>query len=352
MDVDYRKGVFRTSVRLDLAVFHKLIHRQEPSCSSGTAVPRAVSGVGMKAIAINCFVKDYSELQVSEVPSPAPRNPDEILVDITHAGLNHVDLLYARGKHQNNHSGLVAPPFILGLEFAGLVASAPVASTFRAGDRVWGSGVGGFADQIVVKESALHRLPDGWTLQEVAGLGAATAPVSYGALVHVAKLQQGETLVVHAAAGGLGVVSCQIGRTLGARVIATVGTTEKADVVRKLGVDTVIRYDELQWEKAVLEATGGKGANVVLDTVGLVGQSLRCLQYGGRIVVAGFAGLEGKMEKLAMNRVLLKGAAVLGYVRYANLHPNRPSVADSFTTRDMVKVAAGTLKTMQLSGED
>ena len=275
----------------------------------------------MKAIAIKRFVENYSDLRVSEVPSPLPEKPDEILVDITHTGLNHVDLLYARGKHQNNHSGLVAPPFILGLEFAGIVASAPTTSSFCPGDRVWGSGVGGFAERIAVKESALQRVPGNWTLEDAAGLGAATAPVSYGALVHVAKLQEGETVLIHAAAGGLGVVACQIARAVGAQVIATVGSTEKANVVSKLGVDAVIRYDEPQWEKAVLKATGGTGVDVVFDTVGLVEKSLRSLKYGGRIVVAGFAGREGNMEKLAMNRILLKGAVVLGYVRITHPQP-------------------------------
>ena len=274
----------------------------------------------MKAVAIQRFVEKYSDLEVAEVPCPSPQNLDDILVSVTHAGLNHVDLLYARGKHQNNHSGLVAPPFILGLEFAGTVDSAPITSSFRTGDRVWGSGLGAFAEKIVVKESALQQLPNAWTLEDAAGLGAATAPVSYGALVHVAKVQQGEIVLVHAAAGGLGVVACQIARVLGAQVIATVGSAEKANVVSELGVDAVIRYDEPQWENAVLEATGG--VDVVFDTVGLVEKSLRCLKYRGRIVVAGFAGLEGNMERLAMNRILLKGAAVLGYVRPTNLHPN------------------------------
>lgn len=122
-------------------------------------------------------------------------------------------------------------------------------------------------------------------------------------------------MLVHAAAGGLGVVACQIAKAMGARLIATVASVEKADVVRKLGVDAVARYDEPQWEKEVLKATGVKGVDIVFDTVGLVEKSLRCLKYGGRIVVAGFAGLEGNMEKVAMNRILLKGAAVLGYVR-------------------------------------
>ncbi len=248
-----------------------------------------------------------------DVANPIP-STEEILVDITHAGLNHVDLLYSRGKHQNNHSGLVSPPFVLGLEFAGIVRTAPDASRFKTGDRVWGSGVGGFAEQIAVKESALQKIPDGWSLEDAAGLGAATAPVSYGALIRVAKLQRGETVLIHAAGCGMGVVAVQIARAIGVKVIATVGSDEKAKVVRSLGADVVVRYDAPQWEKEVLKATNGKGVDVVMDTVGLVEKSLRCIRFGGRVVIAGFAGLGGNMEEVAMNRILLKGAIVLGYV--------------------------------------
>jgi NADPH2:quinone reductase len=123
----------------------------------------------MKAISIKRFVENYFDLQVSKVPPPPPNPRDEILVDITHAGLNHVDLLYARGKHQNTHSGLVAPPFMLGLESAGIVASSPTSSRFRAGDHVWGGGVRAFAQQIAVKESALQRVLDDWSLEDAAG---------------------------------------------------------------------------------------------------------------------------------------------------------------------------------------
>ena len=248
-----------------------------------------------------------------DIANPTP-NIKEILVDITHSGLNHVDLLYSRGKHQNNHSGLVSPPFVLGLEYAGIVRTAPNGSKFKPGDRVWGSGVGGFAEQIAIKEGALQKVPDGWCLEDAAGLGAATAPVSYGALIRVAKLQRGETVLIHAAAGGMGVVAVQIAKAVGAKVIATMGSDEKAKVVRSLGADVVIRYDAPQWEKEVLKATNGKGVDVVMDTVGLVEKSLRCVRFGGRVVIAGFAGLGGNMEQVAMNRILLKGAIVLGYV--------------------------------------
>lgn len=267
----------------------------------------------MKAVQISQFVDEYSSLRVTEIPSPIPK-PDQVLVNITHSALNHVDLLYARGKHQNNHIGLVKPPFVLGLEFAGVVASAPPSSGFHVGDLVWGAGVGGFAEQIAVPASTLQRLPAGWTLRDVAGLGAATAPVSYGALVRTAQIKAGQVVLIHAAAGGLGVVAVQIAHAVGAKVIGTVGSEEKAEAVRKLGVLGVVRYDRDGWEKEVLKLTGHVGVDSVYDTVGLVEKSIRCLKFGGNIVVAGFAGLGGKMETLAMNRVLLKGARLMGYV--------------------------------------
>ncbi|EXJ64360.1 hypothetical protein A1O7_00696 [Cladophialophora yegresii CBS 114405] len=266
----------------------------------------------MKAIHITEFVQANSELRVTEIPAPVP-DPDKVLVNITHSALNHVDLLYARGKHQNNHIGLVKPPFVLGIEFAGTVASAPRGCLFKTGDHVWGTGVGGFAEQIAVPASALFRLPTGWTLHDAAGLGAGTAPVSYGAMIRTAGVKAGQTVLVHAAAGGLGVVAVQIAHAVGARVIGTVGSEEKAEVVQKLGVLGVVRYDRDGWEKDVLKLTNGVGVDSVYDTVGLVEKSIRCLKFGGNIVIAGFAGLGGKMETLAMNRVLLKSAKLLGY---------------------------------------
>jgi NADPH2:quinone reductase len=255
--------------------------------------------------------QNITDLHVSNEASPTCRSENDVLVNITHAGLNHVDLLYCRGKHQNNRS-LVTPPFILGLEFAGIIAAAPGSSTFKPGDRVLGGGVGGFAEQIVVKENTLRKVPDGWSLEDAAGI-AATAPVSYGALVQLANVKKGETVLVHAAAGGLGVMAVQIARALGAAVIGTVGSAGKENVVKALGA-TVVRYDVDDWEQQVLDLTGGLGVDVVYDSLGLVEKSIRCLKFAGRIIIIGFAGLEGKMEKVAMNRILLKSARVFGYV--------------------------------------
>jgi len=206
----------------------------------------------------------------------------------------------------------VRPPFILGLEFAGIVISTPKNSSFIPGEAVLGSGLGAFAEQIAVEESALTRLPTGWSLRDAAGL-AATAPVSYGALVNVGKIQAGETVLIHAAAGGLGVMAVQIAQARGATVIGTIGSPSKRQILESLGVEDIVNYSVPNWESQILEATNGKGVDLTFDPVGLVEESIRCSRYGGRIVIVGFAGREGNLEKIAVNRILLKGITLLGY---------------------------------------
>lgn len=156
-------------------------------------------------------------------------------------------------------------------------------------------------------------MPDNWTFAEAAGL-AATAPVSYGALMLRAELKQGETVLIHAAAGGLGLMAVQIAKSAGARVIATAGSKRKLAVAKSFGADECIDYSSGNWWQTVLKATDGHGVAVVFDPVGLVDKSLKCLKQKGRILVVGFAGTEGKLEKIAMNRVLLRQARVIGYV--------------------------------------
>lgn len=209
---------------------------------------------------------------------------------------------------------MVTPPFILGQEYAGIVVSAPPSSLFSVGDRVFGGGQGAFASVIAAKPSALHKIPDQWSFADAAGL-AATAPVSYGALITRAELAKGEIVLIHAAAGGLGLMAIQIAKAVGARVIATAGSDEKLAVARRFGADICINYtNDAEWWKAVMRATDQVGVDVVYDSVGLVGSSLKCLKHNGRILVIGFAGTEGNIEKIAMNRVLLKQAQIIGYV--------------------------------------
>ena len=150
-------------------------------------------------------------------------------------------------------------------------------------------------------------------------------PTSYAGLVHRTALQPGETLLVHAAAGGVGIAAVQIGKLLGARVIATAGGPEKLEVARQAGADQVIDYQRAGWVEAVKEATEGRGADVIYDPVGgdIFDGSLKCIAWNGRLLSVGFAG--GRIPEVKVNRILLKNIAVVGlhWGAYAGHEPER-----------------------------
>ena len=181
---------------------------------------------------------------------------------------------------------------------------------------MFGSGLGSYAEQISAREASIRPLPPQWDFAAAAGL-AATAPVSYGALVLRGELKKGETVLIHAAAGGLGLMAVQIAKAVGAIVIATASTEEKLQVAKRYGADECVDYcNDPEWYKEVLRLTRGKGVDVVFDSVGLVDLSLKCLTHKGRILIVGFAGKEGNLERIAMNRILLKQARLIGYVSW------------------------------------
>lgn len=182
--------------------------------------------------------------------------------------------------------------------------------------------------------SSIHHLPStGWSLHDIAALGAATLPVSFGALTFIGNVKPGETVLIHAAAGGLGVYAVQIARALGAKVIGTVGSEHKAHVIEDILRDPktghvpegegVVNYKRDSWEKQVLsicKQSGKDGVDVVFDTVGLIQQSIKCTAFNGRVIVIGFAARTGtgaekvqELEKIAVNRILLKQIKLLGY---------------------------------------
>jgi NADPH:quinone reductase-like Zn-dependent oxidoreductase len=226
--------------------------------------------------------------------------------------VTHVDLLYAQGLHQNNRRH-VKPPFILGNEFAGIVTSSPQSPAFQPGTKVFGGGLGSYAESICVPESAVRRVPEQWSLAEACAVGASGA-VSYGALVSVAQIKRGESVLVLGASGGLGVMAVQIAKALGAKVIAVIGSEEKADVMRKIGADEILNYHDGEWEDRVKALTeGGEGVDVVYDGIGAVESGVRCLKYRGRLVIVGFAARDGNVENIRANRILLKSVMVHGY---------------------------------------
>lgn len=183
----------------------------------------------------------------------------------------------------------------------------------------------------MVEESEIRNVPVGWGggCHEGAATAAAaglfvTAPTSYAALVLRAKLQPREWVLVHAAAGGVGLAVVQIAKALGGFVIAAAGTAAKLEIAKKYGADKIVDYSLVGWEEEVKKLTpGGKGVDVVIDPVGMANSSLKCMRWNARIVVVGFAA--GNVEEVKMNRVLLKNVGVVGlhWGLYAREEPER-----------------------------
>lgn len=240
-----------------------------------------------------------------------------------------MDLLYAQGNHQNNNAkrGHVHPPFVLGLDFAGIVVSVPsvtgpgdgpsttnakASQRFKVGDRVMSWDLGAYAEYIAVAPSAVHRIPDRLSGGDAAALVGGV--VSYAAVMEVAKVRREQWVLVTGVPGGLGVIAVQVAKVRGAKVIALARTRKRAEVLREiLDCEKVLAAEDAGWLDEVKKITGGEGVDAVIDNVGVVEDSLRCIAYGGTIVLVGFAGRGGVMEKVGMNKILLKGANVIGY---------------------------------------
>lgn len=262
----------------------------------------------MKGIQITKYVKGPHELKVTELADPKP-GPDDYLIEVHAAATNFFDILQIQGKYQNQ------PPFpwISGAEFAGIVLATPSGSSsprFPVGSKVFGATQGAYATKCVAKEVALLPVPEGWSFREAAGLFV-TAPTSYGALVIRAGVKKGDYVLVHAAAGGVGLAAVQVAKAYGATVIATAGSARKLDVAKNFGADHVIDYRDGNWPDQVKKLTPkGRGVDIVYDPVGLVDKSTKCIAWNGRILVVGFAA--GSIEKVAMNKVLLKNISIVG----------------------------------------
>jgi NADPH2:quinone reductase len=254
------------------------------------------------------------DLKVTELPTPSPC-PDKYLIEIHSAGTNFFDLLQIQGKYQHQPP----LPWISGMEFAGTILATPTASKssrFKPGDRVFGASQGAYASHILAPEQSLLPVPDGWSFEDAAGLFV-TAPTSYGGLVHRAKVQPGDWVLVHAAAGGVGLAAVQIAKARGAMVIATAGTERKRQIAKDFGADYTVDYRDKNWPEVVKKlcaqnrtGNGKAGVDIVYDPVGMIEQSLKCVAWNARLLVIGFAA--GKIEKVALNRVLLKNVSIVG----------------------------------------
>lgn len=261
----------------------------------------------MKAVLCKAFGPADS-LVLEEVASPAPK-PSEVLIDIHAAGVNFPDTLIIEGKYQ------FKPPFPFspGGEAAGVVAAVgDKVRHLKPGDRVIAlTGWGSFAEQIAVSAERVLPIPASLDFTTAAAFG-----MTYGTSMHAlrqrAALQAGETLLVLGASGGVGLAAVEIGKALGARVIAAASSAEKLAVARAAGADELLNYAEEDLRERLKALTGGQGVDVVYDPVGgqLSEPAFRSLGWNGRHLVIGFAS--GSIPALPANLPLLKGAALVG----------------------------------------
>jgi NADPH2:quinone reductase len=263
-------------------------------------------------------------LALEDIDPPAATE-GHLLIKVEFAALNFSDILMIADQYQ------VRPPrpFTPGQEIAGIVVSAPEGSGWAPGDRIaskvdWG----GFAEFALVRADMAMAIPEGVDLARAVAL-----PVVYTtamvALSECATVASGDTLLVHAAAGGIGLAAVEIGKAKGATVIATAGSPEKLALAKAHGADHGIDYHDEDWVGAVRSITEGKGATVILDPVGGdIGEaSLRCIARDGTLLIVGFAS--GRIPKLAANRLLLKRAAAKGvYWNHDDDGPMLARVAD------------------------
>jgi NADPH:quinone reductase len=264
----------------------------------------------VKAIQIVELSGPESALRLAEVPEPDgahPLTPGEgIAIEVHAAGVSFPELLQTRGLYQ-----LKPPlPFVPGSEVGGIVRSAPAGAAVREGDRVAAfCGLGAFAQNVVAPEFFTFSLPPALDFAQGAGL-ILNYHTAYFALAMRGRLREGETVLVHGAAGGVGTASLQIAKGLGARTIAVVSSDEKQRVAEQAGADHVVRSDG-PWKDEAKSISGG-GVDVVLDTVGgdRFTDSLRSLRENGRVVVVGFTA--GSIPEVKVNRLLLNNTEVVG----------------------------------------
>lgn len=261
----------------------------------------------MKAVLCTHFGPP-EELVIQEVPSP-DIGPRQVRVAVNACGLNFPDTLMIQDKYQ-----FKPPlPFSPGGEVAGtILAVGAEVEGYSVGDRVIAmTGWGGFAEEVAADVSQLMRIPDGMDDATASGF-TMTYGTSLYALKQRANLLPGETLLVLGAAGGVGLSAVEIGKAMGARVIAAASSDEKLEVCRTFGADDTINYSRENLKDRVKELTAGAGANVVYDPVGgeLLEQSVRATAWEGRVLVIGFAS--GTIPKLPVNLTLLKNCQVVG----------------------------------------
>ena len=275
----------------------------------------------MKAIVCEAF-GGPEVLALRDVPDPPPPSPGEVQVRIEARGVQYVDVLMLAGKYQFRPE----PPFIPGSEGAGeVVAVGPGVTGFKPGDRVMSRHrLGGFAQLGIAKAEDCDLIPSAMSLEEAA-VFRNVYHTAYHALLQRGRLKPGDWVLIHGAAGGIGLPAIQIAKLYGANVIATASTEEKRTVCLEEGADHAIDY-QAGFRDKVMELTGGRGVDIIYDPVNgpTFEESLRCLAWSGRILILGFLG--GAPALARTNYLLIKGIEAIG-VRIGGLSEAHPEIA-------------------------
>ena len=262
----------------------------------------------MRALVVEDLAPDFAGCAVRDVPTPLP-GPGEVLVRVRGASVNFPDLLMTRGEYQFKPP----PPFTPGLDIAGEVAALGQGVTsFQVGDAVVGGArLGGFAEYAVLSAEALKPKPARLSFAEAAAYGAAYL-TAYVALVRRARVEPGEWVLVHGAAGGVGLAAVDLAKALGARVIAASASDDKLAAVQALYAPDALINVTGGFRERVKEITGGHGADVIYDPVGgdVFDESVRCIAFDGRLLVIGFTS--GRIPNVSVNMPLIKGFSVMG----------------------------------------
>tara|TARA_R110000787_G_scaffold1372_7_gene5085 strand:+ start:2933 stop:3910 length:978 start_codon:yes stop_codon:yes gene_type:complete len=262
----------------------------------------------VKALVCHTITDDFSGTEIRDVPMPEP-GPGEVRVRVRAASVNFPDLLLTQGKYQLK----LEPPFTPGMDFSGIIDALGegVTGPLRLGtDVAGGVRAGAFAEYIVVPVGSLQKKPPAMSFAEAASYPAAYL-TAYVALVRRGNLQPGDTLLVHGASGGVGLAAVDVGKLLGATVIATGASDEKLEQVVAHGADYAINVTQGFRDK-VKTLTKGRGADVIFDPVGgdVFDESVRCIAFDGRLLVIGFTS--GRIATVATNMPLIKGFSVVG----------------------------------------
>ena len=261
-------------------------------------------------------------LEIKDVEIPKP-SEDEVLIKVEAAGVNYPDALLVQGKYQI----VVNPPFTPGNEVCGYIDKVGENVNLTKGMKVIGlPEIGGLSEYVSVNKNLVIPISD-----KITSLAGASLPINYGtsyyALKRRAQASKGESLLVLGGSGGIGTASIQLGNILGLKTIAAVGSDEKEKYVKKLNVDSVIRYDKEDLKEKSKELTNGKGVDIVIDPVGgdVTEQALRATAWNGRLLVIGFA--HGEIPKIPINITLVKGVSIVGvwWGRWTQTSPRETS---------------------------